>query len=83
MCVCMREASPCNRLGEKWTLTKRQVNPQLKGHLRGALNNGATADEIKAVREIVISVCEAAGMRKLDDDDTLGGWGWREQIAEV
>lgn len=64
-------------------LIPQDVNPQLKGHLRGALNNGATADEIKAVREIVISVCEAAGMRKLDDDDTLGGWGWREQIAEV
>lgn len=24
-----------------------RVNPQLKGHLRGALNGGATVDEVK------------------------------------
>lgn len=58
------------------------MNTQLKGHLRGALNHGATIGEIKAVREIVISICEAAGMRKLDDD-AVGGWGWREAIADV
>lgn len=63
-------------------LIPQDVNPQLKGHLRGALNNGATIDEIKAVREIVISICEAAGMKRLDGD-AVGGWGWREQIADV
>jgi hypothetical protein len=26
------------------------VNPQLKGHLRGALNVGATIEEVRAVR---------------------------------
>ncbi|OJD35693.1 carboxymuconolactone decarboxylase [Diplodia corticola] len=63
-------------------LIPQDVNPQLKGHLRGALNHGATADEIRAVREIVISICEAAGMRTLGGD-AVGGWGWREQIADV
>ncbi|EKG18309.1 Carboxymuconolactone decarboxylase [Macrophomina phaseolina MS6] len=63
-------------------LIPQDVNPQLKGHLRGALNNGATVAEIKAVREIVIIICKAAGMRKLDDD-APGGWGFREQIADV
>ncbi|KAL0264626.1 hypothetical protein SLS55_000576 [Diplodia seriata] len=63
-------------------LIPQDVNPQLKGHLRGALNHGATSDEIKAVREIVISICEAAGMRTLGSD-AVGGWGWREQIADV
>jgi hypothetical protein len=35
-------------------LIPQDVNPQLKGHLVGALNNGATEDEVKAVREVVI-----------------------------
>lgn len=35
-------------------LIPQDVNPQLKGHLVGALNNGATEDEVKAVRDVVI-----------------------------
>ncbi len=61
---------------------KPQVNPQLKGHLKGAMNNGATLEEVRAVREVVIRVCEAAGMKALDER-TLDGWGWRGEIAKL
>ncbi|KAF3807999.1 hypothetical protein GCG54_00012577 [Colletotrichum gloeosporioides] len=60
----------------------RQVNPQLKGHLRGALNNGATADEVRAVRGIVIEICEASGMKQFGED-VPGGWGWRNEVATI
>ena len=63
-------------------LIPQDVNPQLKGHLRGAVNNGATSDEVRAVRETVIQICEAAGMKRLDPD-AIGGFGWREEIANV
>lgn len=63
-------------------LTMGQVNPQLKGHLKGALNNGATVEEVRAVREIVIRICEASGMRKIGDNEP-GGWGWREPVANL
>lgn len=54
----------------------------MKGHLRGALNGGATVDEVKAVRDVVIKICESAGMTRLEDT-VVGGWGWREEIATV
>ncbi|CUS07054.1 unnamed protein product [Tuber aestivum] len=41
-------------------LIPQNVNPQLKGHLRGALNNGATAEEVMAVREVVLRICREA-----------------------
>ncbi|KAK8160574.1 AhpD-like protein [Phyllosticta citrichinensis] len=63
-------------------LIPQDVNPQLKGHLRGALNNGATAEEVRAVRDAVIQICQAAGMTMLAED-AAGGWGWREEIANV
>lgn len=44
-------------------LIPQNVNPQLKGHLKGALNNGATVEEVMAVREIVLKICEKAGWR--------------------
>jgi hypothetical protein len=50
--------------------------------LKGALNGGATVEEVRAVREIVIAICEASGMQKLSDD-TPGGWGWRSEIANL
>jgi len=59
-----------------------QVNPQLKGHLKGALNNGATVDEVRAVREVVISICEATGMTRLNES-APGGWGWRSEVANL
>ena len=60
----------------------QQVNPQLKGHLKGALNNGATVDEIKAVRAVVIKICEASGMKRLDEK-SASGWGWRGEVANL
>ncbi|KAI5458404.1 AhpD-like protein [Mariannaea sp. PMI_226] len=64
------------------SLIPQDVNPQLKGHLRGALNGGASPDEVRAVRDIVIKICEASGMRRLGQD-SVGGWGWRSEIANV
>lgn len=63
-------------------LIPQDVNPQLKGHLKGALNNGATVEEVKAVREIVIRICEASGMTTIGDT-VLGGWGWRGEVANL
>lgn len=63
-------------------LIPQDVNPQLKGHLVGALNNGATEEEVKAVREVVIKVCEASGMKRLQQG-ALDGWGWREEVASL
>ena len=59
-----------------------QVNPQLKGHLKGALNGGASVDEVRAVRGAVIDICEAAGMERLDEG-AVSGWGWREDVANL
>ncbi|KAI9833508.1 MAG: hypothetical protein M1819_003667 [Sarea resinae] len=58
------------------------VNPQLKGHLKGAINNGATVEEVRAVREVVMKICEASGMKRLADDQA-GGWGWRGEVANL
>ena len=58
------------------------VNPQLKGHLKGAINNGATVEEVRAVRDVVIRICEAEGMKKLGADDA-NGWGWRGDVATL
>ncbi|KAG4411250.1 hypothetical protein IFR04_015611 [Cadophora malorum] len=63
-------------------LIPQDVNPQLKGHLRGAQNGGATLEEVNAVRDIVIKICESAGMRRLEDTD-VSGWGWREDVATL
>ena len=63
-------------------LIPQDVNPQLEGHLIGALNNGATEDEVKAVRGLVIKVCEAAGLKKLENG-SLDSWGWREDVANL
>lgn len=63
-------------------LIPQDVNPQLKGHLHGAINNGATKEQVAAVREVVIRICEAGGMKKLDRD-SQGGWGWREEVASL
>lgn len=58
------------------------MNPQLKGHLRGALNGGATVEEVRAVREVVIQICEASGMQILGYD-VPAGWGWRGEVANI
>ncbi|KAK2017877.1 carboxymuconolactone decarboxylase [Colletotrichum eremochloae] len=61
-------------------LIPQDVNPQLKGHLRGALNGGACIEEVRAVRSIVMEICKAAGMRQLGDDMSAG-WGWRSEVS--
>ena len=58
-------------------LVPQDVNPQLKGHLRGAVNNGATVEEVRAVRNACVEICEAAGMKK----GACGGW--REDVATL
>jgi alkylhydroperoxidase/carboxymuconolactone decarboxylase family protein YurZ len=63
-------------------LIPQDVNPQLKGHLRGAVNNGATKEEVRAVREVVIRICEASGMGRIGDGEK-GGWGWRQEVANL
>ncbi|KAK8035015.1 AhpD-like protein [Apiospora rasikravindrae] len=63
-------------------LIPQDVNPQLKGHLRGALNNGATVEEVRAIRAIAVTICEAFGMERLADG-VVGGWGWRDEVANV
>jgi alkylhydroperoxidase/carboxymuconolactone decarboxylase family protein YurZ len=63
-------------------LIPQDLNPQLKGHLRGALNGGATVEEVRAVREIVVRICEEAGMRKLEGDEKAG-LGWRGDVANL
>ncbi|KAI9678829.1 MAG: hypothetical protein M1817_005889 [Caeruleum heppii] len=63
-------------------LIPQDVNPQLKGHLKGALNNGATVEQVHAVREVVIRICEAAGMRR-PGQRGQAGWGWRDEVAKL
>lgn len=46
------------------------------------MNNGASVEEVKAVREVVIRICEASGMTKLEDS-VPAGWGWRSAVANL
>lgn len=43
------------------SLIPQDVNPQLKGHLKGALNNGASKEELTDVRLIVFDLCDWSG----------------------
>ncbi|KAL5598971.1 hypothetical protein BROUX41_003710 [Berkeleyomyces rouxiae] len=63
-------------------LIPQDVNPQLKGHLKGAVNGGATVENVRAVREVVIKICEASGMERLSESASRG-WGWRHDIANL
>lgn len=60
----------------------RDVNGPVRNHLLGALRNGARREEVEAVREIVIMICETAGMKRLEED-TIGGRGWKEEVAKL
>ncbi|KAK2602691.1 hypothetical protein N8I77_009201 [Diaporthe amygdali] len=64
-------------------LIPQDVNPQLKGHLRGALNGGASIEQVRAVRHVSIEVCRASGMRLLTADDAPGCWGWRAEVQNL
>ncbi|KAI5951232.1 hypothetical protein KGF54_004306 [Candida jiufengensis] len=56
-------------------LIPQDVNPQLKGHLKGALNNGATKEELNDVRSLVFNICDWAGGIK---------WkGGKESVAKL
>lgn len=54
-------------------LIPQDVNAQLKGHLQGARNHGATTEEVKAVRQVVLMICEILGMKNMEKGKT--GWG--------
>lgn len=43
-------------------LIPQDVIPQLKGHLKGALNNGATVAEVNELRDMVIQLCSWYGV---------------------
>ncbi|PMD66441.1 uncharacterized protein K444DRAFT_606730 [Hyaloscypha bicolor E] len=63
-------------------LIPQDVNPQLKGHLKGAINGGATLEQVRAVRKVAIQICQGAGMTRLEDSG-VAGWGWREDVASI
>jgi hypothetical protein len=39
-------------------------------------------EEVRAVREIVLRICEASGMKRLCEG-APGGWGWRDEVADL
>lgn len=43
------------------SLIPQDVNPQLKGHLKGAMNVGATKEELNEVRALVFDLCDWTG----------------------
>ncbi|ODQ66108.1 hypothetical protein NADFUDRAFT_51376 [Nadsonia fulvescens var. elongata DSM 6958] len=52
-------------------LIPQDVNPQLKGHLKGGLNNGASREEIMQVRQMSIEISKWCGI------------DWREEVAKL
>lgn len=52
-------------------LVPQDVNPQLKGHLKGALNNGATKEEVMSVRDMSIMISKWCGV------------GWKSEVAKL
>lgn len=76
-------ASPSGKQRPELMRGHTQVNPQLKGHLRGALNGGASVEQVRAVRHVSIQVCRASGMRLLTADDPPGCWGWRAEVQDL
>lgn len=44
---------------------------QIEWHLQGALRNGATREEVKAVRDIAMRVSKASGNVSWQDDDAV------------
>lgn len=43
------------------SLIPQDVNPQLKGHLKGAFNQGASKKELEDVKSLVIDLCDWCG----------------------
>ncbi|RCK64173.1 hypothetical protein Cantr_10578 [Candida viswanathii] len=42
-------------------LLPQDVNPQLEGHLKGAVHNGASKEEIEDTRQLLFDICEWKG----------------------
>lgn len=53
------------------SLIPQDVNPQLKGHLKGALNNGATKEEVMQVRDLSILISGWCGL------------SWKTDVAKL
>jgi alkylhydroperoxidase/carboxymuconolactone decarboxylase family protein YurZ len=52
-------------------LIPQDVNPQLKGHLKGALNNGATKEEVMSLRDMSMLICKWCGIQ------------WKSEVAKL
>lgn len=52
-------------------LVPQDVNPQLKGHLRGAHNNGCTHEQIAAARQLSVDISRWCNVL------------WREEVAKL
>ncbi|ANB11745.1 hypothetical protein AWJ20_4567 [Sugiyamaella lignohabitans] len=52
-------------------LIPQDVNPQLKGHLKGALNNGATKEEVASVRDMALVISNWCGI------------SWKSEVAKL
>lgn len=63
-------------------LVPQDVNPQLKGHLKGAVNLGTSAEEVRAVRGLVVRICEESGMKVLGEGDQ-GRSGWWSPVENI
>ncbi|KAG0676583.1 hypothetical protein C6P40_005217 [Pichia californica] len=53
------------------SLVPQDVNPQLKGHLKGAINSGVPINQVRAARDLAVE---------------LGGWcdvKWKSEVAQV
>lgn len=44
-------------------LIPQDADPQLRGHLKGALNNGSTVEEVNSLRSMVMTLCSLYGVQ--------------------
>ncbi|CDK24515.1 unnamed protein product [Kuraishia capsulata CBS 1993] len=52
-------------------LIPQDVNPQLKGHLKGALNNGCTLEEVRDARQLAMEISSWCGIT------------WKSEVAKL
>lgn len=55
-------------------LVPQDVDPQLRGHVKGAVTNGATEGQVEAVRGLAEACCRVAG-REVAGSGSGGGSG--------
>lgn len=65
------------------SLTQQKVQSTLVNHMKGAVNHGATLEEVNAVRSWVMIICELAGMTELKNQTEKGRWGWQTTVAKL